>query len=142
MTALTVKMSDVLKAEEGLTLIAQEKLPVKLAYSIAKLLRKVVKEIEFFSEKRTALIKEYGVENKEDTSKFEIPKEKLEDFNKQMKDLAELEVTLNGVVKVKLDDLIDAKISAPPAALYQLGVFLDDGEEVEEDTEEKQELKE
>ena len=81
-------------------------LPAKLGFRMGGLKRQVAEHFENYNENREKIIREKYGEEKEDGS-IQVPKEKMEDYNKELKDLMKEEVTLVNPPTFKLSEFVD-----------------------------------
>jgi hypothetical protein len=95
-----MKLSELVEAQPALQRLANEKMPVKVAYAIAKNLRAVKPEVEAFEETRLKLLEE-NWELDPNTNQFKIPPEDQEKWQQMAKELLDTEVD----IKVYIVDL-------------------------------------
>lgn len=97
----------------GISAIINAKgVPIKVAYDLSKIGRKLAEEIELYGKKRFELIKEFGTESENDT--WTVQPEKLKDFAAKHDELMDHEVEI-GVNPIKLEQLGD-KVEGVTAA--------------------------
>ncbi|MGU8655284.1 hypothetical protein ACV3RG_16405 [Clostridium perfringens] len=80
--------------------ISNKKLPVKVSYSIGKNISKVERELKHYNKERQKIIVEYCLKEDDGTLKitdgnYDIDPERLEDFNKEINELQEIEVEMD-----------------------------------------------
>ena len=85
-----MKMVNIVNAQPALEKIASVDLPLKLLYSLTKLMEKLEREMRFFNEERDRLIIKYGEQEEDGT--FRIPGESVEDFQREANELADIDV--------------------------------------------------
>lgn len=128
--AVTTTLRQLVEAELALARLTARSLPTKTAYHIAKLARLAGQEIEIFRDKRHALIKELGAERDATPEEkaagnpdrvFQVKPENNEDFQKRIKELGDIEVTIPWR-PVTLSMLADQTITA--ADIITLGDLL------------------
>ena len=85
-----MKLINVVNAQPALEKIASVDLPLKLLYSLTKLMEKLEREMRFFNEERDKLIMKYG--EQEDDGTFRIPGDKVADFQREANELADIDV--------------------------------------------------
>ena len=98
MVKLTNK--EILEKVNVLGEISSRKLPVKVSYAIAKNIDKVERELKHYNKERKKLIEEYCLKEDNGTLKitdgnYDIAPERLEDFNKEINELQEIEVEMD-----------------------------------------------
>lgn len=87
---MNMKMVNIVNAQPALEKIASVDLPLKLLYSLKKLMEKLEREMQFFNEERDKLILKYG--EQEEDGMFRIPGDKVEDFQREANELADIDV--------------------------------------------------
>jgi hypothetical protein len=102
-------LKTLVNSEAALQHLAEQKLPIKTAYRLQKALRKITEAVSDFDKARSRLV--YELAGVEEGQPAKVPEEKLADFNKEMMDLLEEEVELEGVVQVSLDELEGSTLS-------------------------------
>lgn len=98
MVKLTNK--EILEKVNVLGEISSRKLPVKVSYAISKNISKVERELKHYNKERQKLIEEYCLKEDDGTLKitdrnYDIDPERLEDFNKEINELQEIEVEMD-----------------------------------------------
>ncbi|MBC8630257.1 DUF1617 family protein [[Eubacterium] tenue] len=90
--------------------ISNKELPVKVSYALAKNISKIEKELQIYNTERERLIEKYSVkddDNKtviDENNQIKIQDKYLEDWNKDIKELQEIEVEID-IHKFKLEEL-------------------------------------
>lgn len=117
-----MKILQILDSQQGLKNLNETKLPVKVSYKIAKMIDRMQSPLRDYEEKRIALIKKLGKEDKE-KNQWEVLPENLAEYQKEMQVLLNTDIRLsysdnNELEKIKLDELGD--VSLEPKDLAQL----------------------
>lgn len=101
---------NLLNAQEGIAKLSKEKLKVRDAVKVARLIKKLSEETELFNAQRQKILDEFG-EKSEDG--YKIPEDKINDFNEVMTELltTELEekyeaIEIESDVEISVNDLI------------------------------------
>ena len=87
----------ILEDANGLGQLTQMKLPTKVSYAIAKNIDKIQSVLKIYNNEKQKLIDQYSVKDEEgktkigEDNKITIQKEFLEDWNKDIKELQEIE---------------------------------------------------
>ena len=102
-------LQTLLDAQPAIQHLLEQKLPVKAAYRLQKALRKILTEIRDFEMVRAKMIHEYAGVAEDQPAK--VPEEKIGDFTREIGVLLQEEVELEGVVKVKLEELEGCTLS-------------------------------
>jgi hypothetical protein len=127
MTTITTTLAHLVNAEPALARVAQLKLPVKVAYHLAKLVHLVQSETRLFYAQRTTFIKKLGVERDptEDEAKrnggqkiTEVTADNLPEFLRRLDELGQVSVTLPWG---PLDLEAVADLDIPASDLIELG---------------------
>jgi hypothetical protein len=85
-----MKMVNIVNAQPALEKIASVDLPLKLLYSLKKLMEKLEREMRFFNEERDKLIMKYG--EQEDDGAYRIPAENVVNFQREANELGDIDV--------------------------------------------------
>jgi len=123
---ITVALGELKDIIDGLSEIAETKLPVKTAYWVNKISRVVVKEFGTFEDQRIKLINRYAKKDEKGRPLIENDNFVLADaegFNKDFSELASMEIDLH-VNPFSIDQFGDIEIS--PLSLAKLGRLLAD----------------
>lgn len=106
---MKVKFSDILEANEALGNVTKERLPVREALSLARLIKRLNEEMTFFNQQRERLLVQYGKE--QESGEFIVEKENLPEFIKDYEELLKSEVE-TGTEKIKITLQKDSTIEA------------------------------
>ena len=106
----------------------RDKLSGKVNYQISKYIKPYNDEIEAYDEARKAIVKKYANldENGEPVvigDNYDVPNEKLKDFEREIKELGEQEVNTAWKM-IKLDDLESAGLA--PIDYYNLDFMIEE----------------
>jgi hypothetical protein len=93
-----MKIKNLIGLQVGLKELAGEKLPVVVAYKLAKIIEKTEKELLVFNSIRIKKLKQYGVLN-EVTNNYDIETSKMKDWNDEYLKL--LEIVYIGLLSTK-----------------------------------------
>ena len=108
---MQVKLFEIKGIEDGLKKIADTDLNVKVAYKIAKVLKKIAEESGTIEETRAKLVSKYGTHIQKDGQPVcEVDEDKKQDFFKEYGDLLNEEIELD-IKPLSLSDLGDIKLS-------------------------------
>lgn len=125
---IEVQVKDIVNSTEIFSALSQKKLNMRMAYQLAKIIKEVQKEFELFQETRMKLINEYAERDEggqlkvDENNNFTIPKEKIQDFQKELNELLETQVELQ-INKINLDELEDVKFT--PMELIKIEKFVE-----------------
>ena len=111
---MKITLEQAVTGHNALQKIGQEKLPIKLAYTLQRNMRLLMPDVKAYDEQRVALIKEkYGVQEGE---QWTVKPERLPEFSKEIESLASVELELD-LRTIPLDGL---NLSIAPNDLYAL----------------------
>lgn len=129
---IEVQVKDIVNSTEIFSMLSQKKLNMRMAYQLAKIIKEVQKEFELFQETRMKLINEYAERDEngqlkvDENNNFTIPKEKIQDFQKELNDLLEMQVELP-INEINLEEL--KNIEFTPMELIKIEKFINIGQE-------------
>lgn len=124
---IEVQVKDIVNSVEIFSALSQKKLNMRMAYQLAKIIKEVQKEFELFQETRMKLINEYAERDEDgrlkidENNNFTIPREKIQDFQKELNELLETQVELQ-INKINLDELEDVEFT--PMELIKIEKFI------------------
>ena len=127
MIELTVR--DMIDSIPTLRELSNKQLKSKVAFKVARLLREIQTESETFETARMNLVKLYAEKDEngeiktDDKGNIYIEQDKIEEFNKELKDLLDNTITINGD-KLSLDDLGDETFT--PQQMLSFSAFLEE----------------
>ncbi len=119
------KLSEVRLLGGSLIKLTGKELPVRTAYRVGKVLKKVSEELSYIERYRVHLVKKYS-NGKDKTGNFEVLKEKEEDFRNEFSEflLEEIEFDCKPISLSELGD-----ISLDPVDLIRLDKLIYEEEE-------------
>lgn len=108
---MTLTMNQGLDIQGLMLRLKNEKIPLKTAYKFNKLLNALEKELSFYQEKINEIISEYSQKDEdgnpilsEDKTSVQIVKDKIEECQKKMEELSNIEFEINDI-SFTLDEL-------------------------------------
>lgn len=121
---MKIQLSELLEVEKPLSELINQELPIRIAYHLSKLVKKVGSELKDFYDARDRLIMKLGCEN--DQGQFSInieDKTVLEQFHNEINSLVNVEVDLYNFEPISISefDKVDIKIS--PIQMATLNKF-------------------
>jgi vacuolar-type H+-ATPase subunit I/STV1 len=127
---MKVKLNEVINSTSSFQKLSTTDMPGKLAYTVARNIRKLEIEIKSFDDARNTLFAKYGedVEEKniktEEVKKFKrIKKENIEQFQKEVNEILEKEVDVD-IWKIKVVEL--EKVNLPPTLLLNVNFMIEE----------------
>lgn len=112
-----MKLIDRVATSKVLTNHVNDKLPVFIAYKMMKLLKSLEEDVSFFSTKITEIIDEYSEKDpngqalQSQNGGVIIQNGKVDECNKKIKELEEMEVNNNPEIKFTLEELAPINFS-------------------------------
>lgn len=113
-----MKLQNLVKTTKTLETLSNEKINVRLAYKIMKVLKETKNDVDFYQEKGAEIIKKFA--EKDDNGEIKLSpdgrdivlqKDKIDDFNKEYTELNDTEVTIPEI-KFEIEELEEVKLSA------------------------------
>ncbi len=91
---MKVKLGEIVNAVPALNKAAEQALPVRTSYQLARLVRKISKEVGTYDAERIKLCKRFGKLDEEKQA-YNIPPESLRGFEREMNELLAQEVEIS-----------------------------------------------
>jgi hypothetical protein len=88
-----MKLSELIEAQNAMQQLANQKMPAKVAYALAKNIRIMAPEVEIFEETRVKLLKENWSYD-EKNNRYDIPPEEMKRWDSMIKEVLAQEVKL------------------------------------------------
>lgn len=103
-----MKLSEIVNVKPALEKIvaSESSLPIKVAYRLSKLLKKVSNEYDYFNTARITLVKKYGNETVD--GNFEVSEENRKTFFSDLSSLLEEDVSDFSFQPISLSDIPDS----------------------------------
>lgn len=106
------------------------KLPIKVAYAITKNVNKINSEIKPYNIEKLKLLDKYAEKNEKgeiiiENGHFKIKEECVENWNKEIKELLEIENEID-IHMIKLDDLLNSNYNISPAELSAIAFMIEE----------------
>jgi hypothetical protein len=103
-----MKLSEIVNVKPALEKIvaSESSLPIKVAYRLSKLLKKVSNEYDYFNTARITLVKKYGNETVD--GNFEVAEENRKTFFSDLSSLLEEDVSDFSFQPISLSDIPDS----------------------------------
>lgn len=115
---LTVTLRDLVVSEQALGELAQDNVSARMSFTLSLVLKEVGKHLDAKRAAHQKVLEKYGTPSEKQPGTFHIPVEKRTDFEKELKDLLDTEVTLAGIGRIKV-----SAIEAEGAKLSGQGMF-------------------
>ncbi len=118
---MKVKLGEITMMQQGLMVLVNQSLPIKLSYKLGKILRQVDNEVQEIENSRIELVKKYGTPDDE-TKTIKVLDKDQEKFMEEYGDLLNVEVELD-IIPIHIDELPD-DIKITPQQLIYLDRFI------------------
>lgn len=111
--------------------LTQKQLPVKVSYAIAKNITKIEKELDIYNKERQKLIDKYCEKNEDGTNKVDehsnirISYEHLENWNKDVNDLLDIEIHID-MHKFNVNDLLNSNCEIAASELMLIDYMIEE----------------
>lgn len=114
----------------GLGAITQKQLPVKVSYAIAKNIIKIERELKVYNSEKQKLIDKYASKDEDGNpiitnGNIEIPKENAANWNKDIKELLEIENEID-IHKFNISLLDNSNCDFTPAELMLIDYMIEE----------------
>lgn len=124
---IEITLSELMDSASVMQELAKKPMKTKAAFQTARLMREIEKEYSLFQESRKGLIDKYadkdenGEPKADENGNYTVPKENIEEFNKELKEMLDQTLSLN-VEPISIEDLGDADFT--PADMMLLAPFI------------------
>jgi len=105
---MKLKLGEIQDMKDPLGRLTNEQLPMKIAFKLNKLVRSFDENLQAIEEERVKLVKSLG--KMDDNGSLQVPKENMEEFQKQYVELMVEEVEVS-FEPFDLEDFSNAKIT-------------------------------
>ena len=119
---MKVKLIQVVNSSEAFGKIAQQPMKAAVSFKVAKNIKKLSDELSVFEQSRGDLIRKFGKEDKEGNVAIEPNTKGMAEFQKELNDLLNVEVDLNGFKKIKLSQLSKCELSPQEMASLDFAI--------------------
>lgn len=92
---MKLKLSTIIGSQQALADLTTLSLPITVSYKISKLINRIQPDLKLYEEKRFELIKRLGAETGEGTNQFSVKPENLEEFQKELTTLLEMDIDVD-----------------------------------------------
>ncbi|MGL5559199.1 MAG: DUF1617 family protein [Paraclostridium dentum] len=106
-------------------------LPIKVSYAIAKNVSKIEKELELYNKEKQKLIDKYCIKDEKGNNKidennqFKIADENLDDWNKSINELLDIEIEID-THKFNINDLLNSNLDMTPSELMLIDYMIEE----------------
>tara|TARA_R100000656_G_C3872383_1_gene112487 strand:+ start:183 stop:548 length:366 start_codon:yes stop_codon:yes gene_type:complete len=119
---MKVKLIEIVNSADAFNKIAQQPMKAAVSFKVAKNLKSVGEELSVFEQSRGDLIRKYGKEDDEGNISIEPSTKGMKDFQKELGELLNVEVDLNGFKKIKLSQLSKCELSPQEMASLEFAI--------------------
>ncbi len=111
--------------------LTQKQLPVKVSYAIAKNITKIEKELDIYNKERQKLLDKYCIKDDEgknlidENNQLKIADEHLEDWNKDINELLDIEIDID-IHKFKENDLLNSNCELTAAEIMLIDYMIEE----------------
>jgi len=124
---IEITLSELMDSASVMQQLAKKPMKTKAAFQTARMMREIEKEYSLFQESRKGLIDKYaekdenGEPKADENGNYTVPKNRIEDFNKELKEMLDQTLSLN-VEPISIEDLGEADFT--PAEMMLLTPFV------------------
>jgi len=119
---MKVKLGQIVNSTEAMNKIATQPMKAAISFSVAKNLKAISEELAIFEQSRGDLIRKYGKKDDEGNVSIEPNAKGMEGFQKELGELLNLEVDLNGFKKIKLSNLSKCELTPQEMASLEFAI--------------------
>lgn len=123
---MKIHLSQLLDVEKPLSELMEQPLPLKISYKLSKVLRMASEEMKEFYRLREDLFRKLGVSDPNENDKLIIPEDKKEQFTKEILELADIDVNMDGFEPISISEFDNSDVKMTPKQLAALGDFFKD----------------
>ncbi|MEG2246299.1 MAG: DUF1617 family protein [Peptostreptococcaceae bacterium] len=111
--------------------LSNTQLPIRVSYAIAKNISKIEKELKIYNSERQKLLDKYCIKDDDGKNKIDednqlkIADENLEDWNKEINELLDIEVDID-IHKFNVDDLLNSNCLLAANELMLIDYMIED----------------
>lgn len=92
---IAATLGELVQAEEALQRLIEVKLPAKMAYQVAKLMRLVLAETQHFHKQREEAIRELGAANPDNPNEIRVQPDRMAEFATRLNELYAVEARID-----------------------------------------------
>lgn len=111
--------------------LAQKQLPIKISYAIAKNVSKIENELKIYNDERQKLLDKYCIKDEKGKNKIDennqlkISDENLDDWNKSINELLDIEINID-IHKFNKEDLLNSNCEMTPSELMLIDYMIEE----------------
>ena len=119
---MKVKLVQIVNSTEAMNKVATQPMKAAVSVKVAKNLKTLSEELSIFEQSRGDLIRKYGKEDDEGNVANEPNTKEMVEFQKEVGELLNLEVDLNGFKKIKLSNLSKCELTPQEMASLEFAI--------------------
>ena len=108
---MKVKLLQIVNSVEALNKLAQQPMKAVTSFEVAKNLKNISDELSIYEKARVDLIRKFGKKDKDGVVGIAPDTKGMKDFQKELGDLLNIEVDLNGFKQIKLKHLSKCELT-------------------------------
>jgi|TARA_R110000744_G_scaffold375199_1_gene488517 hypothetical protein len=108
---MKVKLLQIVNSVEALNKLSQQPMKAVTSFEVARNLKNISEELAIYEQSRGDLIRKFGKESKDGQIGIEPNTKEMKDFQKELGDLLNIEVDLNGFKQIKLKHLSKCELT-------------------------------
>lgn len=111
--------------------LTYKQLPIKVSYAIAKNISKIERELEIYNKERQKLLDKYCIKDDEgknlidENNQLKIADEHLEDWNKDINELLDIEIDID-IHKFNVNDLLNSNCEMTASELMLIDYMIEE----------------
>tara|TARA_Y100001951_G_C11214745_1_gene225116 strand:- start:230 stop:595 length:366 start_codon:yes stop_codon:yes gene_type:complete len=119
---MKVKLVQIVNSTDAMNKIATQPMKAAVSFKVAKNLKSLSEELAIFEQSRGDLIRKYGKEDDKGNVAIEPSTKGMAEFQKELGELLNLEVDLNGFKKIKLSNLSKCELTPQEMASLEFAI--------------------
>ena len=119
---MKVKLVQIVNSTDAFNKVSMQPMKAAISFSVVKNLKAISEELAIFEQSRGDLIRKYGKEDDEGNVSIKPNTKGMEEFQKELGELLNLEVNLNGFKKIKLSNLSKCELTPQEMASLEFAI--------------------
>ena len=119
---MKVKLGQIVNSTDAFNKVSTQPMKAAISFSVVKNLKAISEELAIFEQSRGDLIRKYGKEDDEGNVSIEPSTKGMAEFQKELGELLNLEVDLNGFKKIKLSNLSKCELTPQEMASLEFAI--------------------
>ena len=119
---MKVKLVEIVNSTDAFNKIAAQPMKAAVSFKVAKNLKTLSEELAIFEQSRGDLILKFGKEDDEGNVSIEPNTKGMNEFQKELSELLNVKIDLNGFKKIKLSQLSKCELTPQEMASLEFAI--------------------